>query len=147
MTDDHDRLAELRDLAARVAQTGHNDLSGATIDAVGQFASEVQSHLESEERLMGARKLLAFWESFVRTKLETTGDRAGSIAEETIARFEQAFDEDVIGVDLYEALETLAIVEDMDESETDQDRLAQWAARVQALTEEFAAHLEGHRSE
>ena len=145
MTGDADRLPELRELAATVAETGHDDLSAGTIDAVGEFASEVQSHLEHDERLAGARKLLAFWESFVRTKLEMTEGRAEAIAEETIARFEQAFDEDVIGIDLYQALETLAIVEDMEETETDQDRLAQWAARVQALTEEFAAHLEGHK--
>lgn len=142
---DRDRLAELRDLAERVGGSAHDDLTGATIDKVDAFAKEVRGHLEDDERLEGARKLLAFWESFVHTKLADSSDRAGTIAEETIARFEQAFDEDVIGIDLYQALETLAIVEDMPEDERENDRLGQWAARVHSLTEEFVAHLEGHR--
>lgn len=142
---DSDRLAELRDLAERVAGSAHDDLGGATIDRVGEFTEEVRGHLEGDERIEGARKLLAFWESFARTKLAQTGDRAGEVAEETIARFEQAFDEDIIGIDLYQALETLAIVEDMPEEDRENDRLGQWAARVHSLTEDFLAHLEGHR--
>lgn len=142
---DSDRLAELRELASNVASTAHDDLPGQTIDAVQDFAAEVESNLEADERTQAARKLIAFWESFVRTKLGEASDRADELAEETIARFEQAFDEDVIGIDLYQALETLTIVDEMPEEETDEDRLSQWASRVQTLTDDFAAHLQGHR--
>lgn len=142
---DRDRLDELQQLARTVATTAHEDLSGPTVESITEFADEVESHLAADERVQGAKKLLAFWESFVRAKLEAASDQAGAVADETVARFEQAFDEDVIGIDLYQALETLAIVEDMPEEETDEDRLGQWAARVQSLTTEFVDHLRGHQ--
>jgi len=146
MTDsESERLGELRELAERVARTAHEDLSAGTTEALWDFAQEVESNLEGEQWNDAARRLLAFWKSFVRTKLDIAADEVDAIESDTIRRFEQAFDEDIIGIDLYQALETLAIVEDMPEAETDEDRLAQWSARVHSLTDDFVAHLESHQ--
>lgn len=145
MTDpDPDRLAQLRELAERVGGTAHDDLARETTERFADFVVEVDADFEQEEHAAGARKLLAFWESFVQRKLEGATEEGDPIAEDPIDRFEQAFDEDVIGIDLYQALETLAIVEDIQAAERDHERLSQWAARVQALTEEFATHLKSH---
>jgi len=145
MTDGSDRLTKLRALAETVARSAHDDVSGDTIDRVVEFVQEVEGHLNREEVTKGAEKLLAFWEAYVRTELERSGESANTIAEDTIERFEQAFDRDVIGVDMYQALETLAIVENMPDADTDEDRFYRWASRVTSLTEKYASHLEGHR--
>ena len=142
---DSDRIANLRGLAETVASTAHDELSGPTVDDVVEFVHEVETHLDREEFDDGAEKLLAFWEAYVRRELERAGETESTIAGGRIERFEQAFDQDVIGVDMYQALETLAIVDDMPEAETDEKRLGQWAARVKSLTGDFASHLEGHR--
>lgn len=142
-----DRLSELRDLARKVAGTAHEDLAGPTIERLAEFTEEVERNLGADERVEAGEKLLAFWESFVQRKLEAAGHEAGDVAEATLERFEQAFDEEVIGVDLYQALETLAIVDDMPPGETDEQRLGQWAGRVHALTDEFVAHLRGHQED
>ena len=139
-----DHLAALRDLAEDVAGSSHDELAAETVETVTDFVAEVDEDLDEGSRLAGARKLLAFWETFVHTKL-TDEMAVGTIAEDSIERFEQAFDEEVIGIDLYQALETLAIVADMEGGETDEERLRQWAERVHALTEEYASHLESHQ--
>lgn len=141
---DQDRLRELQDLGRTVSETAHENLPRETIESLRTFVDEVESHLEARARAEGARKLLAFWEAFVRSELEETGEQALEISAETIDTFERAFDQDVMGVDLYQALETLAIVANMPEEETEGDRLEQWATRVHSLTAEFLAHLEGH---
>ena len=140
-----DRVGALRELGERIAGTSHDDLSAGTIDRVQGFVKEVQDHVDREEISTAARQLLAFWESYIRTELEAALDDASALSESAIDQFERAFDEEMIGVDLYEALETLAIVEDMPDGETDEDRLALWTRRVKSLTEDFAAHLERHR--
>lgn len=143
--DDPNRLASLRDLGERIATTSHDDLSGTTIDRVERFAREVSEHVDRDEVADGAEKLLAFWESYVRAELEEALEDVESLSESTIDRFEQAFDEELIGVDLYEALETLAIVADMPAEATDEDRLSMWTNRVRAITEDFVSHLKSHR--
>lgn len=140
---DPDHLAQLRELAENVAGSAHDELAGETVESFTDLVAEVTDDLEEGSRMAGARKLLAFWESFVHTKLRDEM-AVGTIAEDSIERFEQAFDEEVIGIDLYQALETLAIVTDMEGGETDEERLRQWAERVHALTEEYASHLQSH---
>ncbi len=141
---DPDRLSRLRELAENVAATPHENLAGETVESFADVVSEVESDLDGGSHVAGARKLLAFWEAFVHTKLQELVPNI-EIAEDTIERFEQAFDEEVIGIDLYQALETLAIVADMSEGEMDEERLAQWSQRVHGLTEEFASHLQSHQ--
>lgn len=141
---DPDRQRELRELAETVASSAHDELEASTIAAVSSFVDEVDAHFAREEVGDGAEKLLTFWDAYVRRELERAGETADTIAGDDIGRFEQAFDHDIIGVDLHQALETLAIVADMPDGETDENRLRQWAGRVQSLTERFASHLEGH---
>ncbi|MFB6268163.1 MAG: hypothetical protein ABEI31_10925 [Halodesulfurarchaeum sp.] len=142
---DADRLEEIRELAQRIAAQSHEALGDPTIDRISAYVDEVRNHLDDRELRPAAEKLLAFWGAYAETELEEAMETGSAIADSTLERFEQAFDREVFGIDLYQALETLAIVEDQPAEETEEDRLRKWAERVHALTADFASHLEGHR--
>lgn len=140
-----DRSRDLQSLGDRVAGTSHGSLTEQTIDRMVAFVSDVDERLNREDVEGAAGDLLAFWTAYLGTKLDGAREDWQSVTDSTIDRFELAFDEELIGVDLYEALETLAIVEDMPPDETDDERLELWTRRVRSLTREFADHLEDHR--
>ncbi|MFW6385044.1 MAG: hypothetical protein ACOCY7_02790 [Halodesulfurarchaeum sp.] len=140
-----DRTRNLQSLGDRVAGTSHASLSEQTIDRVVAFVSDVDERLNREDVEGAAGDLLAFWAAYVGRKLDAARGDWESTVNATIERFELAFDEELIGVDLYEALETLAIVDDMPPEETDDERLELWTRRVRTLTKEFADHLADHR--
>lgn len=145
MAGSDDRFDELRTLGRAVAVTNHDALSEETIDEMTTLSEEVAAHLDGAETATGANKLLAFWEAYVDASREDATAKEGSPTESPVERFERAFDADLLGVDLYEALETLAIVSDLPDEEMEEDRLELWANRVHSLTADFAEHLETHR--
>ncbi|MFB6153278.1 MAG: hypothetical protein ABEJ27_03400 [Halodesulfurarchaeum sp.] len=140
-----DRLEEIGELAERIATTSHEALDDSALDRIAAYVEEVRNHLDSRESRPAAEKLLAFWGEYARAELEEAAETGTEIPDSTVERFEQAFDMEVFGIDLYQALETLAIVEEQPAEESEEDRLRKWGERVHALTTDFASHLEGHR--
>lgn len=143
-TDDGDRVDDPASIGKRIGETDHSNLSAQSVEAVSRLLRDIEDTLERDEYADSAEKLLSFWEGYLGGKLEAELESDTTVEETRIDRIEQGFEEGLIGVDLYEAIETLAIVADIPEEQRDVERLRGWTRRAVAMTKDFQTHLENH---
>ena len=142
--DDREPIDDPATVGKRIGDTDHDNLSAQDVETVNRLLRDVAEALDADEYADSAETLLAFWDGYLECKLEVDSEWDVAVAESRIDRFEQAFDEGLLGVDLYEALETLAIVSDIPDESGDSERVRGWTRRVLKLTSDFQTHLEGH---
>jgi hypothetical protein len=139
-TEGTDTFHEQRELGRRVATTPHSDLSTELVAAFGEELTVVEQTLDDDPVAAGGR-LRAFWDGYVTSSLPGSTSPAGTPG----ARLEQAFRADVLGMDLYQALDRLYDRLGASEaSDTDPEGVRNWARRVHELSREHYQHLHGH---
>lgn len=149
MTETRPSRETIRDIAGRVASTAHPDLDEATIDRAIAVVDDIDDRLSDDPSRAAVEDLLTFWDGYIAGGLLAVTD-TDSI-ETSIDRTElvkRGNDADLFGLDLYQALLSLAEAyeaSDADGPNTISERTANWATRVADLTRGFVGHLEDHK--
>lgn len=126
-----------RELGATVGSGSHDDLTEDQLEALEALFDEVDAALENDVST-AATTLLAFWGGHVAADAELTVDGTTAAALEPV--FDEGFHADVLGVDLYQALEKTATAVQTDAGPD----LDGWASRLAELTNRHVAHLLAH---
>ncbi|MFC7046654.1 hypothetical protein ACFQH6_15695 [Halobacteriaceae archaeon GCM10025711] len=127
-------------LASTVATTSHESLDQADVDAFEAVLDDVDAAMTAEEYGTAGDTLHEFWDAYLAAGLREREESAD--ADAFAERVEQGFAAELVGIDIYQALQRFAAVR-TDEA-PDSSTYQAWTKRVLALTRDHHAHLADH---